>query len=386
MKMLCLWLVLSQLEPNLALPVQTSEAGRRNKDTEPQILEEHADLAERLAAEKAAFDAMGAERKHLLTLLDTLERLALESKTKVLQLESQLAKVIAKAKVAEAKNQIAQSALQAQRTVLRPRLLALYRLHNKDSLGFLLTSNNFANLLKRSRGMQRVVKSDLGALEILFDLTESARLNATRLALYVANAKRLREVLSNEQAIGRARLSRFRDLLRSVKAEENRQSRLIADLEMSERALATLVADLKEDVTLVGFRALKGQLPFPVRGEVEVGFGKVVNPRFNTVTVQKGIDVKAEEGQPVKSVASGKVAFAGWLKGYGNLVIVDHGNLYHSLYAHLANTQVEVGQVIGALALVGQVGDTSSLKGPYLYFEIRKGGTAIDPLPWMIEP
>jgi septal ring factor EnvC (AmiA/AmiB activator) len=114
-----------------------------------------------------------------------------------------------------------------------------------------------------------------------------------------------------------------------------------------------------------------------------VGFGKVVNPRFNTVTVQKGLDLRAAAGTQVVSVGEGAVAFAGWLKGYGNLVIVDHGSGYHSLYAHLGELSVEVGNEVQEGEALGSVGDTGSLKGAYLYFEIRKQGQAVDPLPWL---
>jgi murein hydrolase activator len=109
----------------------------------------------------------------------------------------------------------------------------------------------------------------------------------------------------------------------------------------------------------------------------------VVNPRFNTVTVQKGIDIRAAEGAEVHAIGTGSVVFSGWLKGYGNLVIVDHGSAFHSLYAHLSNSQVDVGTAVEEGEKIGQVGDTGSLKGSYLYFEIRKGGQAVDPLPWL---
>ena len=144
-----------------------------------------------------------------------------------------------------------------------------------------------------------------------------------------------------------------------------------------------MVNDLQSTVGSSGFRARKGQLSFPTKGLVEVGFGKVVNPRFNTVTVQKGIDIRAGEGTEVHTIGAGTVVYAGWLKGYGNLVIVDHGSNYHSLYAHLANSQVEVGNAVEEGEALGQVGDTGSLKGSYLYFEIRKAGQAVDPLPWL---
>jgi septal ring factor EnvC (AmiA/AmiB activator) len=116
---------------------------------------------------------------------------------------------------------------------------------------------------------------------------------------------------------------------------------------------------------------------------VEVGFGKVVNPLFNTVTVQKGLDIRAPEGAPVRAVAAGTVVYAGWLRGYGNLLILDHGGGYHSLMAHLATLGPAPGAEVQAGEEVGTVGDTGSLKGAYLYFEIRKSGQAVDPGPWL---
>jgi len=99
--------------------------------------------------------------------------------------------------------------------------------------------------------------------------------------------------------------------------------------------------------------------------------------------VQKGVDVRARLGAPVVSVAQGTIVYSNWLKGYGNLVIIEHGGGYHSLYAHLAHSEVEVGNEVEEGEEIGVVGDTGSLKGAYLYFEIRRGGVAIDPLPWL---
>ena len=132
------------------------------------------------------------------------------------------------------------------------------------------------------------------------------------------------------------------------------------------------------------FRQAKGHLPFPTpSGLIEAAFGKVVNPRFNTVTVQKGLDIRAALGTPVRSVAPGTVVYSSWLKGYGNVVIVDHGAGYHSLYAHLAHSLVEPGNQVEEEEEIAKVGDTGSLKGAYLYFEIRKKGEAVDPMPWL---
>src|SRR5262249_27829574 len=121
----------------------------------------------------------------------------------------------------------------------------------------------------------------------------------------------------------------------------------------------------------------------PVDGTLEVGFGKVVNPKFNTVTVQRGWDIRAEEGSEVRTIAPGQVVYAGWLRGYGNVLIIDHGGGFHSLVAHLDSLSRAVGESVEAEEAVGTLGDTGSLKGAYLYFEIRQDGEAVDPALWI---
>jgi murein hydrolase activator len=347
------------------------------------VAEERAELQERLEAERKAFDALGTEKKELLTLLDTLERLSRDSSSRVASLERQRQR-LERQKV-ELAGEFARnaSAVRLLQQSLGPRLVMLYRLQKRDALGFLLAAHDFSTLIKRQRAMGTLVSSDARSLDELTALTRYQALVSRRIERLEQTGSRYVRALRMEQTVGQARLVRFTDLLASLGAEQNRMSRLIAELEASEKELSTMVGDMTSSEQRDGFRARKGQLPFPVKGLIEVGFGKVVNPRFNTVTVQKGIDLRAASGSEVSSVASGTVAWSGWLKGYGNLVIVDHGSGYHSLYAHLSVMQVEVGNEVEEGESLGAVGDTGSLKGAYLYFEIRKQGQAIDPAPWL---
>ena len=132
-----------------------------------------------------------------------------------------------------------------------------------------------------------------------------------------------------------------------------------------------------------GFAAQRGRLPWPVVGSVEVPFGKRVDPDTGVVMTHKGVDVRARLTEPVRAVFAGKIAYQGTLDGYGRTVILDHDAGWYTVHAHLesfagpAAAPVEAGQVIGF------VGDSGSLKGPYLYFEIRQGKAAVDPHVWL---
>lgn len=134
-------------------------------------------------------------------------------------------------------------------------------------------------------------------------------------------------------------------------------------------------------------RNLRGRLLFPVpAGEIETRFGRSKDPRFKTVTLQRGIDVRAPEGTVVRAVHGGTVVHAGWFRGYGNLLIVDHGSGMFSLMAHLATLDRAVGDAVRRGDRLGTVGESGSLKGSYLYFELRDGQTPLDPEPWLVRP
>lgn len=132
-----------------------------------------------------------------------------------------------------------------------------------------------------------------------------------------------------------------------------------------------------------GFVPNKHRLPWPATGPVRVAYGQRIELAFGTVTSHNGWDIAAAAGAPVQAVAAGQVVYAGWLRGYGQLVIIDHGDGYHSVAAHLASVDTQVGESVVPGAQIGTVGDTGSLRGTVLYFEIRYQGKPVDPREWL---
>lgn len=112
-------------------------------------------------------------------------------------------------------------------------------------------------------------------------------------------------------------------------------------------------------------------------------FGRVVDAEFFTETYRTGVVFGAEQGAPVRAVAAGRVRYAGWFRGFGRLVIIAHGDSYFTVSGHLSEMFVAVGDRVSAGDTIGAVGDTGSLTGPQLYFEIRLGGDPLDPGEWL---
>jgi septal ring factor EnvC (AmiA/AmiB activator) len=98
---------------------------------------------------------------------------------------------------------------------------------------------------------------------------------------------------------------------------------------------------------------------------------------------RRGIEIEVREGQTVRAVEGGQVAYAEWYRGFGKLVILDHGNGFYTLYGNLSRLDLKKGDRVSRGQEIGLAGETGSLKGAKLYFEIRKKGEAEDPLLWL---
>jgi septal ring factor EnvC (AmiA/AmiB activator) len=210
----------------------------------------------------------------------------------------------------------------------------------------------------------------------------------------------LRKDLEAERAAMNEEAGRRRTLLGRVRDDRATHERMASELDEASRRLESLVSELTRRLAArrvaarrpepagprppaVGLGSLRGQLPWPAEGRVVTGFGRQVHPRFGTETFRRGVDIEADEGAPIRAVYAGTVLYRGQLKGYGNLIILDHGAGYYTLYAHASEILVEEGDRVRAGQAIGRVGETGSLEGPRLYFEVRYQGRPEVPEQWL---
>lgn len=180
--------------------------------------------------------------------------------------------------------------------------------------------------------------------------------------------------------------------LRELEANARRLQAMVEKLEAARRKSYTNKVDKQETrgagvsagppLPDTGFGAQKGRLSLPAKGEITGRFGRHKHPEFNSYTISNGISIAASAGADIRSVYEGKVIFAEYFKGYGNMVIVDHGGGFFSLYAHTSKILRKDGAHVAKNEVLASVGDVDSTKGPMLYFEIRYQGRPVDPAPW----
>ena len=188
-------------------------------------------------------------------------------------------------------------------------------------------------------------------------------------------------------------LAQHRADAQTAQAEQEAAKRLAsgADASTIERDLDTTSEQLAKSLGLAlknpskdDFHRLKGALIPPLRVAPTHLFGPRRQGKTTTYVRHSGYTYQVPPGAPVRAVGPGLVVFAGWLEGYGQVVILDHGGGYHSVYAHLATLAVQVGQAAQRADTLATTGSSGSLEGPKLYFELRKDGTPVNPADWFI--
>ncbi|MBJ6759318.1 peptidoglycan DD-metalloendopeptidase family protein [Myxococcaceae bacterium JPH2] len=352
---------------------------RAQKDEEA----ERAAVRDKLAAQRATLALIESKKLSVLEGMELMEDMAAFSRRRVRALEGDLAIFRRRVTLAEREEAVLREALRAQLRRLSPRLRTLYRVMRRRPLEVLLSADDFSALMWRARALEASMSGDLELLRTVQHVATLQRQATLELKRLHASLAARVAFLQEQSKQAQAQQEALEEVVGQLAGEAELAKRAVRELEGADADLTRMLKDLHEAPATSGFGALKGKLPRPASGVIEVGFGKVVNPRFNTVTVQKGVDLRAPSGSPVRAVAEGTVVFAGWLRGYGNLLILDHGDDFHTLMAHLSTITPVVGAHVAAGESVGEVGDTGSLKGAYLYFEVRKAGQAVDPALWL---
>jgi murein DD-endopeptidase MepM/ murein hydrolase activator NlpD len=195
-----------------------------------------------------------------------------------------------------------------------------------------------------------------------------------------AEARQVRdELASNRDTLAAARVLK-RGALSDVRAS---RAEHLDEVESLAAESASLAAEIREAQAQAAASSTGSGTPsasgfiWPVNGVVVSGFG------WRGSRMHEGIDISASSGTPIWAAAAGTVIWSGWRGGYGNAVVVDHGNGLATLYAHSSSLLVSVGQSVGQGETVALVGTTGNSSGPHLHFEVRVNGTAVDPLNYL---
>ncbi|TAK01540.1 hypothetical protein EPO44_09025 [bacterium] len=346
-------------------------------------------IKKKMAREKREITKVQKREGSVLQSLEKIEEALERKNTELKRVNSRLEAILADMQKKEDEAGKIASSLKARRELLKRRARALYKWQRSGSPFVLLNGSlSVTELMQRRRYLELTLAYDQDLVKLLRG--ESARQEAVgkELARKRKDVDEQRRALVEIQESVRLEREKKREILSSLRREKDTHVRALKELEQAALRLQKMMDEISRKSVVqpapagVGFEAMRGKLDLPVRGEVMGGFGKTRHPEFSAELFRKGIDIEAPIGEEIRAVEAGKVVFADRFSGYGRMIIVDHGQRYYSVYAHLSDLIKKTGEPVQKGEPIGLVGDSDSLAGARLYFEIRKDGKPVDPLPW----
>ena len=350
--------------------------------------EERAAMERRLEEERTRLIDMAIRERSVIRTLNRLDgrvrRYTIELNSLVAQ-EGELARVIA-----DNQRQFEETVeeMQQAREHAEDRLAALYRIYRGSGLQYLFSAESTMDFARRYRAALHILRDDVASVDHY----------RSRIAIVEAKHQALLERQQEIRELSRrARQKRLEALQarrqhRSILGTIQEDSRLhgihVREMEDS----ATRMDGHIEQLDAIGggaaagpldFAEIKGYLDVPVSGKLVDTFGRKVHQKFKTVTFNRGIDIQAQEGTPIRAVYDGKVQIVQFFLGYGRVIIIDHGQRFHTLYANVADPEVKAGQLVRRGETIAFLGHSAVREDPVLHFEIRFQGKAQNPTEWL---
>jgi murein hydrolase activator len=277
--------------------------------------------------------------------------------------------------------------IERQKNDLRQRVVVLYRLGSLSYVRMLLSIESDRNPLEAISMLSYLVSRDARLVSSFQATKQQLAEQTTRLADRRDKLHKTRVVVEERRRAVAASYAQQAILLARLRSRETGTAQQLATLEEKARRLQRLVDSLSRQKRgldpAIDIRAVQGALEWPVRGKVIEEFGRQRNPKFATYTVNNGLKIEAATGTQIRAVFQGTVLFSQWFKGYGNLIILDHGNRIFSLYGNVKGVALAVGDRVITGQPIAGVGESEEATSGYLYFEIRQDNHPEDPRTWL---
>jgi septal ring factor EnvC (AmiA/AmiB activator) len=337
-----------------------------------------------LQEQQGELESVHGKERDLLGQLEILEKDVAEQKQAIRDLTDRIQKVSQEIESGQERIQKLNISAMAVEKALQKRLVAFYKFGRPGYLRLLVTATSLQEFQKTIKYAKALMDQDRIMLDTLGERRSQVEHEVQTLKENMARLEALREAKDQRIAFLQESIEKKVFLLMRVHREKEFYGTAIKELRGAAQALSEAVVCLesqeRQELLTKGFAEMKGRLPMPVTGRI-VRDLKLV--RSNPFMHRKGVYIAGPPGEAVRAVFPGRVDFSGWFKGYGQLIIVNHGSHYFTIFAHLDERMRETGDMVEADEPLGLVGNPGWEAGPGVYFEIRKGSKHLDPNAWL---
>jgi septal ring factor EnvC (AmiA/AmiB activator) len=336
-----------------------------------------------------------ASREHsVLSALERIDREILAGSSELVDQRKRLGEAEAAGRELEASSDRLVRELADLKGVYAMRLRALYKI-SRSSGAMIDPSGGLGSVVKQVKYLRLIAERDRTIIRDYGNTLIRLRMQRDGLSHKKEEILQRRRAVEAKKAELEAKRRQKSSLLADVRQQKGLHEQTLRELEEASVSLWAMIrTDERERRSAAAQRPAgglrdggtageKGRLPWPAEGPLLTRFGMQRHPQFGTMVFRRGIEIEVREGQTVRAVEGGQVAYSEWYRGFGKLVILDHGNGFYTLYGNLSRLDLKKGDRVSRGQDIGLAGETGSLKGAKLYFEIRKKGEAEDPLLWL---
>ncbi len=344
-------------------------------------------LEKRIKQKQEKIISFSKEEKIIIEGLNEIDSTLNKAKVRVSHISKNLSKLSSRIEhIVEEKEKIIEEYDQ-KRIYSGTRLNALYRMQMLGKFDIVSEPDSLFDLIIKQRALERIIDSDTRILDEQIVTMQRYEELESELKQKREEKLGLEKELTQQILVAKTKSKRKKDVLNRIKAEKKLTLAAVKSLEKAAQELNKEIEQIKNvksgNTHSLSFSDYQGRLSMPVKGKIISKFGAGQSDGNKSFTFQRGIDIKPGINDYVKAVFYGKVIFSKWFQGYGNLMIIDHGSSYYSLYAHNKELLKKKGAIVEKGETIAIVGDTGSIKGLCLHFEIRHHGKPVNPMKWL---
>ncbi len=349
-------------------------------------------LVQKMELSKEQLQKLFNQETTVLGLIENMDRRLEALKKQALVFSSQLEHLNDDLKKNQERCRRLEIKIESLRMYAKKRLAAVYKMNRMGTFSMMASADSFSEFLFCKNALERILAQDEKVIAALIqDQAEYEQLTA-EIAIQKQKKLELEADFKKEIGLAEEEKEKRRRILAEIRNQKSLHYELLEAYRQAAVFLENTISRLgkeKEDqkirtfVPRQSFDTFKGLLNMPVSGKITTQFGPYKDEMLNVDCFNNGITVQTDRGEPIHAVQEGLVLFAGWLKGYGKVIIIDHGYHYYTVYAHAEELFKNKGDPVESGEVIATVGDSGSVSGPELYFEVRYHGKPVDPLEWI---
>jgi septal ring factor EnvC (AmiA/AmiB activator) len=345
------------------------------------------DIVEKLETQEKMVQAFSQKEMEIIEGLNEIDYALNKARVKMAALSQENDQLAARIHDLSEKRRKVAEQIRISRGYAAGRLKALYKMNMIGRIEAAGLPGSVFDFIVHQDAMKRIIASDFQVIDMQAKDLERFNSLEKELKDEMAAKKNLEAELDDQIRINNKEGLKRELILKEIRKKKKLSLAAVESLRTAAIQLDNRVNSLEAGQSAMpdaaSFASHKGSLIPPVKGEIISSFGPSGSADYKSFTFQKGIDIKVERGEPVKSVFKGEVMFAQWLKGYGNLLIINHGDNYYTLYAHVEEVFKQKGERVETGEVIATAGDTGSIKGMCLHFEVRHHGKPVNPMNWL---